>query len=102
MLPNGEGVGAGEGEAGFDLVGEGAEVPVVEGDAVPAADDGAVRVGGEALLSRGAIGHADGAHQLGLDDLPGIGGGSEEVEAVESGDGGGAGGQHQVPFLRAL
>ena len=85
MLPEGEVVGAGEGETGFDFFGEGAEVAVVEGDSVPAADDGRAGLGAQALLSRGAVGHADGADELGLDDFPGVGGGSDQVEAVEGG-----------------
>jgi hypothetical protein len=106
VLPEGEVVGAGKGEAGFDFFGEGAEVAVVEGDSVPAADDGVSWRGGEALFPHGSVGHAEGADELGLDDFPGVGGGSEEVEAVECGDGGCSGGggrgRHvQAPFLRA-
>ena len=59
VLPDGELVRAGKGEQGFDLVGELAEIAVVESDGVPAADDGRAGVGRETLLSGGAVGHAD-------------------------------------------
>src|SRR5215211_4657827 len=76
VLPEGEVVRAGEGEAGFDFLGEGAEVAVVEGDSVPAADEWGSGLGLQALLSHGSGGHADGADRLGFDDFPGVGRGS--------------------------
>ena len=45
VLPEGEVVRAGEGQTGFDFFGQGAEVAVVEGDSVPAADDGGAGCG---------------------------------------------------------
>src|SRR5262245_14388600 len=80
VLREGRLVRAGEGETGFDFFGERAEVAVVEGDSVPAADDGSAGQRSEALLSCGAVRHSDGAHQLGLYDFPGVGGGSEQME----------------------
>src|SRR6185369_9677452 len=89
----------GEGETGFDFFGERAEVAVVEGDGVPAADDGGARGERQALFSHGSVGHADGSDLLGLDDFPGVGGCSDEVEAVEGWGGCGSGGGHETVRL---